>query len=249
MAVLWSRSRSGKRVEVRSAGRTRRLYVDGVLHTAYHPGRPLTGDVWDQLVVAGLLAPPGTIDRVLLLGLGGGAAVHLLRRLVGPREIVAVELDAERIELARRFFDVGGPGLRLVQADARRWLHRCRQRFALIIDDLFSELRGQPQRSVALDEAWIGSLLGHLTEPGWLVVNTADSRELLDSPLVQCSSVRQRFPAALRFSSALQHNAIGAFCGCPGDARALRRKLRAHPALQSARLQRMLRFRVHTLWS
>jgi hydrogenase-4 component F len=45
----------GRILEVRSAQATRRLYVDGVLHTSYSPARPLTGAVWDPLALAGFL--------------------------------------------------------------------------------------------------------------------------------------------------------------------------------------------------
>ena len=51
MALLWERRVEGTLYQVRSAGRTRRLYTNGVFHSQYNPVRPVTGSVWDLLLL------------------------------------------------------------------------------------------------------------------------------------------------------------------------------------------------------
>ena len=80
MAVIWKGCSTDGELEVRSAGATRRLYCDGVLHTQYNPKHILTGDVWDPMGLAPAVSAPGTIQKALVLGLGGGAVVHQLRQ-------------------------------------------------------------------------------------------------------------------------------------------------------------------------
>lgn len=250
MALLLRDDSGGKRLEVRAAGRTRRLYVDGVLHTQYNPSQPLTGSVWDHLALSALLAPDRAIERVLVLGLGGGAVVHLLRRIVRPREIVAVELDARRIAVARDYFIVEGDDIQLVEADAREWLAaHGGPPFQLVIEDLFSEERGEPVRPFSFDESWCEALLAVLDVPGWLVVNFLPRRALDAAPITRQARYRQRFPAAFRFSDPRLDNAVAAFCGLPVTPRAFRRRLAQHPELAGARARELAAaFSVHALW-
>jgi len=61
---------------VRSAGYSLRLYTDGVFHTQYNPGNPLTGHIWDLLMLPAFFYEPDTIKRVLVLGVGGVASIQ-----------------------------------------------------------------------------------------------------------------------------------------------------------------------------
>lgn len=49
MAVVWRAERDDVQYEVRSHGKTLRLYANGVQHSEYHPDRLFTGSVWDLL--------------------------------------------------------------------------------------------------------------------------------------------------------------------------------------------------------
>jgi hypothetical protein len=64
MAVLWAKNIAGTCYEVRTAGRTRRLYTDGVFHSQHHPERLFDGDVWDLLMMPALFHEPGHFKRV-----------------------------------------------------------------------------------------------------------------------------------------------------------------------------------------
>ncbi len=143
MTVVWDKHVDGVRYQVRTAGRTHRLYTNGVFHSQYNPANPVTGHVWDLLMVPAFFRAIGSVRRVLVLGVGGGAVIGLLRRFVVPDAIVGVELNPLHLFVARRFFGVGQQAARLVQADAVRWARDYPgPPFDMIVDDLFGEQNG-----------------------------------------------------------------------------------------------------------
>lgn len=244
MAILWTGSIRGRRVEVRAAGATRRLVVDGVLHTAWNPRVGLTGAVWDPLGLAALLAPRRR--SALLLGVGGGAAIHLLRRHAGVGRIVGVEREPALVDVARRWFDLDGPDLEPVCDDAARWVraHR-RDRFDVVIDDLFHEAEGEPVRAVGGPAWW--RLVASLVAPGGvLVVNFAELGALRASGLLAERRLLGRFRSFFRFSCPGYTNAIVAFARDVVSRREFLSRLRAAPTLHSPAARRALRFGVQT---
>lgn len=93
--------------------------------------------------------PPGS---VLLLGLGGGSVPRILRDELGlTMPITAVELDPKMVDLARSHFGLDRyPGLEVITGDATIQVHALKDRFDLIIVDLFDDLdlaRGVDSRS------------------------------------------------------------------------------------------------------
>ena len=106
MTVLWETERQGTRYSVRAHGASVRLYSNGVFHSQWNAGRPFAGGVWDCLSLPVLYRPPAATRRVLVLGLGGGAVIRQLERLVPFRELIAVELDPVHVQVARRWFGV-----------------------------------------------------------------------------------------------------------------------------------------------
>lgn len=76
---------------------------------------------------------------VLVLGLGAGSIVALLRRRHGVRApIVGVEHDPEVLRLAREHFGLGGwSDLEIVVADAAAFVARDARQFDLVVVDLF----------------------------------------------------------------------------------------------------------------
>lgn len=250
MSVLGRHVVGGRVVEVRAAGRTRRLYVDGVYHSSWSPARPLTGAVWDHLALSTFLVDPEGARRVLLLGVGGGAVLRMLHALAPPQRLVGVELDGLLLDIGRRWFGLDRTGAELVRADAAAWVRRnARARFDLVIDDVFGEEDGEPRRPPGLDDgAWWRRLAALVAPGGALVVNFVTERDLLASDICQDVGFRRRFPAALRFSCTGYENAVVALLSDAVHPRGFRRRVEAHPALRSAAARRLLRFRVHRLW-
>lgn len=228
MALIWRKESDGTVYEVRSAGRTRRLYINGLLNTQYNPRTPFGGSLWDLLSLPALLCEPPP-RRVLVLGVGGGTVIHQLDRLVRPRAIVGVELSPIAIGIARRYFGVALPHVRLVRADARDWLPRWQgEPFDLVIDDLYTEVSGEPVRAVVANAAWFRNILQCLSPNGMVVVNHAGTGELLGSPALRNRRVRSRFGAAVKLTGPLFENAVLALYRRPIDgpvsARAIRER-------------------------
>lgn len=80
--------------------------------------------------------------NVLLLGLGGGSVPHILRNETGiAAPITAVEIDPAMIALGRSHFGLGRyADLRIVEGDAIVHVHGDRQRYDLVVVDLFADL-------------------------------------------------------------------------------------------------------------
>ena len=140
MSLLWEKRTAGAHYQVRQAGRSLRLYTNGVFHSQYNPRRPVTGSVWDLLWLPAFFYPPDKLQRILVLGVGGGAVIRHLRRFIQPEKIVGVELSKIHLSIARRFFGIGGDDVELYQADAVDWVERYSgPPFDMIIDDLFTD--------------------------------------------------------------------------------------------------------------
>lgn len=247
MALVWERRDAGTLYQVRSAGRTLRLYTNGVFHSQYNPDRPVTGSVWDLLLLPAFFYAPGELRRVLVLGVGGGAVIRQLQRFVRPESVTGVELSPVHLSVARRFFGVRGRSVRLERADAVDWLRRYRGApFNMIIDDLYADVDGEPQRAVEAGSDWVGRLLGCLAPQGLIVSNFTSPLELDASAYRMDAGCRKHFRAAFRLSTAQNYNAVGAFLARPATARLLRRRVQAFPQLDPRR-KHGLQYRIRTL--
>ncbi len=178
MAIIWQKTSNGKKYEVRSAGRARRLYTDGVLHSAYHPGNPLTGSIWDLLLMPTLFYELDHFKEVLILGAGAGSILHLLNRYHSPSNITAIDCDDVHLSVAKKYFGVRYRNVQLIHADAISWVQNYTgNKFDLIIEDLFIEEDGLPIRLMHDDVSWLDCMLELLTENGLLVLNHGDIHE------------------------------------------------------------------------
>lgn len=223
MAVVWQKRVAGKHYEVRKAGQSTRLYTDGVFHSQYNPNRPITRGVWDLLMLPAFFISPQTIKRVLVLGAGGGAVIHLLNRYVKPDEIVAVELDAVHISIAKRFFGIKKSMATLVKAEAVEWLKVYRgPPFDMIIDDLFVEGEGDGVRAVPLSAMWFNLLSRRLSKKGVLVCNVFSLQELRNSAYYTDARVGAKFRSVFSLRLPAYENVVAAFLKGDSSARVLR---------------------------
>ncbi|HEY9149150.1 MAG TPA: hypothetical protein VIQ22_09060 [Gammaproteobacteria bacterium] len=247
MAILWSKQEGDTRYEVRTAGNSRRLYTNGVFHSQYNPKAPVTGSVWDLLMLPAFFAPQ-RIRRVLVLGVGGGAVIRQLNHFLSPELIVGVELNPVHLEVARDYFAVEAQNVELHQADAIVWSRQYRgEPFDLIIEDLFGDNGGDPQRAIEADASWMRLLLKRLAPQGTLVINFGSGQELKQCGWFAAVAIRERFPAAFRLTTPLYENVIGAFLRAPAQAHELRRNLAAWPELDSSRKSCRLNYSLRAL--
>jgi hypothetical protein len=247
MSLLWERREQGELYQVRQAGRSLRLYTNGVFHSQYSPLRPVTGSVWDLLWIPAFFYPAGRLRRILILGVGGGAVIRQLRQFIRPEKMVGVELNRVHLTVARRFFGVAGPDVELQHAEAVAWMQAYRgEPFDMIIDDLFGDYAGEPQRAVYAGEEWAGCLTRHLGKEGLLVSNFTSRLELLASAYLQQGGVACGFRSAFSLSTRQNYNAVGVFLRIPAGTRSLRQRLRQQPGLDP-RTAHGLRYRICTL--
>lgn len=116
--------------------------IDGETHSINAPARRRSEarrEYWGFLAAVPFRLPPN--PAVLMLGLGGGTALHLLSEDLAPSEIVVVEADPEIVRVAREYFDIdalGGVTIRTGDAlGTMRGLIGEGRTFDLLIDDVY----------------------------------------------------------------------------------------------------------------
>ncbi|SMF29739.1 hypothetical protein [Pseudobacteriovorax antillogorgiicola] len=247
MAVIWQKQTSHKLYEVRTAGASKRLYTNGVLHTQYNPKSLMTGSVWDLLTLGGFFVPEGRLRRILVLGVGGGAALHQLNQLFSPDEIVGVELNRIHLTIGRRFFGLNQAPYLLVQDDAQAWIENYKgQPFDLIIDDMFGENYGEPFRVAKADQRWFGILMDRLSPEGALVLNFAETEDFNS-----CVATQGRVPglnSGFRLSTGNCENIVGIYSRTSSSTSELRKRLREFPMLDTRRASCKLKYNIRTLY-
>ena len=248
MALVWQKKKNDRLYEVRSAGNSLRLYTNGVFHTQYNSRQPLTGHVWDLLMLPALFYPANTVHRVLVLGVGGGAVLQMLRHFIQPEKILGVELDAEHLYVARRFFKLKGQDVELIHADAVDWItHYQGPAFDMIIEDLFIEQADEPVRVMKANAQWFKTLLRLLTANGVLVSNFIDKAEISQSAVFSNQSIARQLPSVYRLASTYNENFVAAFFKKPTSARLFHQRLRETPGMNPRLKTSRLRFKLRKL--
>ncbi len=77
-------------------------------------------------------------QRVLIVGLGGGAMVHFLKHYDGEVKVDALEIDPVVVQVADRFFEVRSEGnVNVITADGVEYLEHTKQHYDVIYMDAF----------------------------------------------------------------------------------------------------------------
>ncbi|MBI2617245.1 methyltransferase domain-containing protein [Candidatus Gottesmanbacteria bacterium] len=116
------------------------LRAGGVTHSG-----GFTYDMWKKAITI-IQNSKFKIQKCLILGIGGGTVVYFLERAFPNIEIIAVDIDPKMIEIARTEFNIQG---NLICADAIEWIKKQRQKFNLVIVDLYIGRRN-PQKARTL---------------------------------------------------------------------------------------------------
>jgi spermidine synthase len=230
VGIVWQKKINGKQYEVRSAGKTRRLYTDGVFHSQYNPNRTLTSNVWDLISLPAFFLDADKIRRILVLGVGGGAVIRQYLQWFPHADIIGIELDVTHLGIAKRFFGIKSKKATLIEADAIEWVKRYRGlAFDIVIDDLFAEVDGEPGRVITANTAWLKQLTRLLTPHGILIMNFTESKDLRDCAVVTSKEYSGIFESAYRLMTPLYENQIGVFLKQNSTANEWRKRIRAHP--------------------
>ena len=122
------------------------------------------------------------MQRVLVLGVGGGAVINTFATLLNPREIVGVELDPVHIKIAREYFLLPHVRATIHQADAIEWIRDYRgDGFDVVVEDLFTENAGEPVKVVTAGKSWFRKLQKLLRPGGVLIVNFEDPEQMREA--------------------------------------------------------------------
>ncbi len=155
---------------VKAPDGTRRLELNEGLavHSVYRPGRYLTGDYWDDFLLGPLAALPSPPRNVAILGDAAGTTARAYGHFYPRTAVDAVEIDGRLTEIGRRYFDLRGPRLRFVTADARPFLRASKTRY----DAIFVDAYRQPYVPFYLATREFFALVrSHLTPGGVLLIN------------------------------------------------------------------------------
>lgn len=208
MAVLFEETINGNQYKVTSAGSSIRLFTNGLFHSQFNDRSILSGAVWDLLFLPSLLSQTHP-SNALILGVGGGAVLRMLRHYFLDCKITGVDIDAVHLDLARKYFGVD-ESYSLVRANALAWVAQNKKRsFDVIIDDVFAGMSGDPKRSIAATTQWIEKLESRLNDTGVLVFNfdkLSDLRKVLAES--RSSLLASCFKSAFILSSKSYENRI-----------------------------------------
>jgi len=234
VAVIWQKTQRGTQYEVRAAGQTRRLYTNGVFHSQYNPNRQLTGNVWDLLSLPSFFLEAHQIRRVLVLGVGGGAVIRQLLNWYPRVEIVGVELDSTHISISKRFFGLNHKRVCLIEANAISWLKSYRGvAFDIVIDDLFGDVNGEPERVITANADWVKELAGNLSPHGMLVMNFTESKDYRSNAVFHDKVLQKKFKMVYRFTTPLYENNMAVMLQTPCKTNQWRKRILAVPELNS----------------
>lgn len=137
-------------------------------------GRITTGSVWDLLALPLLLRRGGASPRILLLGVGGGSVLPILKALAPGSSLVGVELDRSVIAAARTHFALDEQGIELIEADALEVLRRERRKFDLVIDDVYLHDGERLRKPDFMPDPGLELAAARLRPEGLLVSNVVD---------------------------------------------------------------------------
>ena len=133
---------SGK-IKVVQIGKERRLMVGGYVQSINGDCPGVEKRVWGKIVLLGMETCPN-LKNILILGLGGGTIVSLLKKHKPKSNITAIEIDPKIIAVAKKYFSLSEvAGLNLIEGDAYTFItkkYSCTnllRKYDLVIVDVY----------------------------------------------------------------------------------------------------------------
>lgn len=124
--------------------------------------------------------------NVLILGLGGGSVVKAFYKAWPRAAMVGIDIDPVMIRLGKKYLNLTKiPTLKIVEADAFSLLPQVKQKFDVIVVDLYHGRR-VPEQTIS--RSFLTIVKDHLAIEGVVVFNLAvfpDSKKL-NTNLVKC---------------------------------------------------------------
>lgn len=116
------------------------------------------------------------VKRCLVLGLGGGTAVQLIKASYPKAKIIGIEIDPEIIKIGKKFFGLDEiENLEIINAEAIKWVSSYQNnKFDLILVDLY--IGGRFSRKAGSDE-FLKKIKKLLSKKGIIVFNWLKNRD------------------------------------------------------------------------
>jgi len=185
-------SEKNRDLEIRRTLGKWEVLVSGTTQTG-----PFTASMWQDALKK---TPERTVQKILLLGLGGAASVHSLHERFPEVNVTAIEYDSAMVEVAK---EIGiyrpAPFPRVILGDVREVVPSLSEKFDLIILDVFEGSKLSPAFT---DDSFLKALQARLNEGGVLMVNFSGHREAI-------KNIADRFPKGIIWT--FRANTLGAF--------------------------------------
>jgi predicted membrane-bound spermidine synthase len=119
------------------------LYLnEGVgVHSVKCPDGELeTRGVWTYMAATPLwLDNPNEMKEALIIGLAGGTIARQMLQAFPDAHVDGVEVDAEVVEVGKKWFDDGDPRIRPIVMDGRIFLHTTDKKYDLVMMDAYRQ--------------------------------------------------------------------------------------------------------------
>ncbi len=124
---------------------------------------PIVVGLWSFAV-----SQTSNINNCLVLGIGGGSVVKVLRKKYPDTEITGVEIDEKMIDIGNKYFDLEKYRPTIVIADAFRFVRKENKKYDLICIDLLVG-RNSPQKLSS--EEFFRNIKKILNKGGIVIIN------------------------------------------------------------------------------
>lgn len=249
MAVLFEKQIGENRYRVTKAGRSIRLYTNGLFHSQYNANSVISGALWDLLLLPGFMLPQSP-RHCLVLGVGGGAVIRMLQHFFPAIVITGVDIDRTHVTVAKRYFGISRANTELVVCDAKQWLSENNGlRFDMVIDDVFGGQNGDPQRPFEFDRHWLAQLLRAVSKTGCCVINL-DRKEYVRRFVhaYQDEFVRHGVMSAWQMACPGYENRIMILNKAPVKRAEFTQRLQQSPKLDVSKKSCRLQFKLTRCW-
>ncbi len=185
--VLKTKSKISGEIVVKEQLGKHTIYVQNLIQSG-----GVIKDIWQKP-----LKKINKASQVLILGLGGGTVVQLIKKKLPQARITAIEIDKEIIKIGKKYFGLKKiKDLEVVNADAIDWVGKYRgDKVDLILVDLY--LGGEfPPR--AMNEDFLEGLKKILSKEGLIIFNWLKNKG--ENQLVE--KLEQTFPRVKRIETA-----------------------------------------------
>ncbi|MBI3576727.1 class I SAM-dependent methyltransferase [Candidatus Gottesmanbacteria bacterium] len=124
--------------------------------------------LWKKAFRAFRIPQDYQVRSVLVLGVGGGSVIYLLREYYPEAKIVGLDIDQTMIEIGKKYFGLDQvKNLSFVCQDAEQFVAK-KKKFDLVVVDLFI---GTDVPELVRRESFLKNLKASLTKNGAVVIN------------------------------------------------------------------------------